>query len=149
MEHRSNNPKRDYLFVNKIQCKHIPAKPSEMINMCYELANKVNERIEEIGQLNRDDKILVVGFAETATAIAGFVADKLKYNNYLIRTTREDIDDAIPLLTFEEEHSHATTQMLFTHSGDLRLRLDKFKMVLFVEDEISTGNTICNFIKFC
>ena len=45
VEHRSNNPKRDYLFVNRLQCKHIPASPTAMINMCKILANNVNDTL--------------------------------------------------------------------------------------------------------
>ena len=48
VEHRSNNPKRDYLFVNKLQCKHIPASPSKMVAMCNGLADMVNNKLGDI-----------------------------------------------------------------------------------------------------
>ena len=145
VEHRSNNPKRDYLFVNRLQCKHIPCSPSAMIDMCKNLANKVNSKLADM--LTRDESILVIGFAETATAIGSFVAQNLKYKAYIMHTTREDVLNSKELIRFEEEHSHATTQKLLTYyDHDTDKFLSRFSYILFVEDEISTGKTILNFI---
>ena len=146
VEHRSNNPKRDYLFVNKLQCKHIPCSPTAMINMCKQLAFQVESKL--LATIDVDSKILVVGFAETATAIGSRVAKDLSFNTYVMHTTREKIKDSKELIRFEEEHSHATTQKLLTWE-DTKVTefLSEFDYVLFVEDEISTGNTILNFIK--
>lgn len=144
VEHRSNNPKRDYLFVNKLQCKHIPCNPSKMHEMCARLASKVNAEINKIGARN----ILVVGFAETATAIGTIVADNLVGQVTVLHTTREEVPYSKQLITFEEEHSHATTQKLLVKDDtDINQLLNKTDYILFVEDEISTGNTIMNFIK--
>lgn len=140
VEHRSNNPKRDFLFVNRAQCKHIPASPLDMKKMCKTLADKVNESLHW-----RYENVLVVGFAETATAIGTNVARELRMNCYNTHTTREEVEGAVQLITFEEEHSHATTQRLLTY-GDNPVDLSQFDYVLFVEDEISTGKTILNFI---
>ena len=137
VEHRSNNPKRDYLFVNKLQCKHIPSSPTKMIEMCDDLAN----------DLILDGNILVIGFAETATAIGSILAERIEniYNNvYVTHTTREEVENCLELLKFEEEHSHATTQKLLVRK---RFNIDNFDTILFVEDEISTGNTILNFVN--
>lgn len=140
VEHRSNNPKRDYLFVNRLQAKHIPAIPSKMIGMCNDLASQLTE-------LEVYNNILIIGFAETATGIAHFVAKKVKNCKYIINTTRESMEQyGKQLITFEEEHSHATTQRLFTwNKNDFNFNYVDF--ILFVEDEISTGNTILNFIR--
>lgn len=144
VEHRSNNPKRDYLFVNKLQCKHIPCNPSKMRDMCARLASKVNVELNKIGVRN----ILVVGFAETATAIGTIVADNLVGHVTVLHTTREEVPYSKQLITFEEEHSHATTQKLLVKDDtDIKQLLHKTDYILFVEDEISTGNTIMNFIK--
>ena len=143
VEHRSNNPKRDYLFVNKKQCKHIPASPSEMVEMCKLLANKVNNTLANVVPL--DEKVLVIGFAETATAIGNCVADNLCCDAYVLQTTREDVPNSVEIIRFEEEHSHATTQKLLTYAEN-PINLDDYVYILFVEDEISTGNTILNFI---
>ena len=145
VEHRSNNPKRDYLFVNKKQCKHIPVSGTHMINMCKKLAKLVNNNLANTTSIGA--KVLVVGFAETATAIGNIVADHLCCDTYVMQTTREEVPGSKQLISFEEEHSHATTQKLLTYEDtDTDKFLSQFEYVLFVEDEISTGNTILNFI---
>lgn len=146
VEHRSNNPKRDFLFVNKKQCKHIPTSGVSMVDMCKKLAKLVNNTLANTTTVT--DKVLVVGFAETATAIGNVVADYLCCDAYVMQTTRENVAGSKQLISFEEEHSHATTQKLLTYQDtDTDEFLEQFKYVLFVEDEISTGNTILNFIK--
>lgn len=142
VEHRSNNPKRDYLFVNKLQCKHIPSSPTRMLKMCDNLAEEV--------LAGYDGNVLVIGFAETATAIGSLVAERIPTSGntiYVTHTTREEIKDSTQLLKFEEEHSHATTQKLLVDDRLKTKDLSNFDSILFVEDEISTGNTILNFVK--
>lgn len=148
VEHRSNNSKRDYLFVNKKQCKHIPSSPLEMLNMCDLLSDRVIEKIKN--NIGNADRILVIGFAETATAIGNAVGDRLlaEFNNrvYITQTTREDVEGSVEMIEFLEEHSHATNQKLLTYK-DNPINVNDYSYILFVEDEISTGNTILNFIK--
>lgn len=135
VEHRSNNPKRDYLFCNKVQAKHIPANPMATITAFDALACKV---INEL----KDHKVVVVGFAETATAIGAYISKNMKNCVYHMQTTRENCSNSIKLIEFQEEHSHATEQCLY---GDID-SIPDFDYILFVEDEISTGKTILNFI---
>ena len=134
---RFNNKKRDYLFVNHIQGKHVPVKPSKALKLMQQLACKVNDDKELKGK-----KICVVGFAETATAIGRHVASCLNDCVGVMQTTRECLGNTKELFTFDEEHSHAVSQKLY---GDVNLLKD-VDMFLFVEDEITTGNTILNFI---
>lgn len=144
VEHRSNNPKRDFLFVNKKQCKHIPCSPSDMIKMCETLAGLVNSRL--VCRKDYDDlKVLVIGFAETATAIGTIVGDNVDKAAYILHTTREEVKNSIEAITFEETHSHATTQKLLVTEDNFDF--NDYNYILFVEDEISTGNTILNFIN--
>ena len=138
VEHRSNNSRRDFVFVNKLQGKHIPVKPSKAMEMFHELGNKVAEGIG-------DKRVLVIGFAETATAIGQYLANQLGEKVvYRTQTTRYINDDWNKLIDFSEEHSHATEQFLY---GDISEIEGKFDYILFVEDEISTGKTILNFIE--
>lgn len=141
VEHRSNNPKRDFLFVNKKQCKHIPCKASDMIEMCRELSDIVNNSI------GKDKRVLVIAFAETATAIGNVVADYIDNCVCVMQTTREDAPNSVQLITFEEEHSHATTQKLLVSEKFKTEKFNDIDYILFVEDEISTGNTILNFVS--
>lgn len=142
VEHRTSNAKRDYLFVNKSQCKHIPCSPSDLIDTCRGLADNVNFYITKKGYIN---SVLVVAFAETATAIGNIVADFIDSDVYVMQTTREDVVNSVEVISFKEEHSHATEQKLLTYK-DEAVDIDKYDMVLFVDDEISTGKTILNFI---
>ncbi len=147
MAKRHNNPKRDFLFVNTLLGKHIAVSGVEAIKMHQSLGDEVYQLFLRKGW--SDKKVLLVGFAETATALAQnlmFYAlrHKEKFPLSLVaytQTTREKIaDNDFVNISFEEEHSHATTQKLYF---DPNLEYD---IVLFVEDEITTGNTILNFI---
>lgn len=136
---RENNAKRDFLFVERYQGKHVPARPKDILYLFEQL----RVTIAKDSRWNRKENVCIIGFAETATAIGHYIADKIPNKNYYyLQTTREKSDKPL-LVTFQEEHSHATAQALY---GDLQ-RLEKCDRILFVDDEISTGNTILNFIK--
>lgn len=132
---RENNNKRKYLVVNKKQGKHVPVSPKESLGMFEKLAELVKEEY-------KDEKVLVIGFAETATAIGAAVA--VYMNTDYMQTTREIID-GVDYLFFSEEHSHATEQKLVKNDIDSVI-FDKDR-IIFVEDEVTTGNTILNIIK--
>lgn len=137
VEHRSNNPKRDFLFVNRKQCKHIPYSAREMIAMCNTLADMIKNNFSP------DWRVAVVAFAETATAIGNFVADALPRKLSVFQTTRETLDDCEILIEFREEHSHAVQQRIYGNRKDFA----EFDYILIVDDEITTGNTALNFIE--
>lgn len=145
VEHRSNNPRRDFLFVNKKQCKHIPCKASDMIKMCNDLANEVNTGLSKRADYDKLN-VLVVGFAETATAIGTIVGNNVEKAKFILHTTREEVPESKKVITFEETHSHATTQKLLVPNNG-SFDFNNYNYILFVEDEISTGNTIVNFIN--
>ncbi len=79
---RENNTKRPYLLVNPSQGKHVPVSPSVALSVFDALAQQVE------AQLGREDPVLVIAFAETATAIGAAIAAKLP-NAVLMQTTRE------------------------------------------------------------
>lgn len=141
---RKNNQKRDFLFVNENQGKHVPVKPSkvyELVEQLYklsymELANKSN--------------ILVVGFAETATVLGEIYFEYARnaYNGLpaldvseFVTTTREVVNGLSVPLYFSEEHSHATEQKLYVATQAA------VNTVVFIEDEITTGKTILNLVN--
>ena len=131
---RENNNKRKYLVVNKIQGKHVPANPKETLKMFDELAKIVKEEYV-------NEKVLLVGFAETATAIGSRLA--VDMDSYYMQTTRENIED-VEYLYFTESHSHATEQKFI--KTDLDKIIDNIQRIVFVEDEVTTGNTILKII---
>lgn len=95
---RENNTKRNYLVVDPLQGKHIPVVPSKALDLFAALADTFREKY-------KDEKLLLVGFAETATAIGAQVA--ITVGADYIQTTREVIP-GVNYLFFSEEHSHAT-----------------------------------------
>ena len=60
-----------------------------------------------------DERIAIIGFAETATAIGNYVAAKLPNCVYEMQTTREELLGEEPIIEFFEEHSHAKQQLLY------------------------------------
>ncbi len=131
---RDNNPKRNYLVVNRLQGKHIPVPPHSAFEMFDMLAGRLKEAY---GQ----EKLLLVGFAETATAIGARLAVQL--DTYYIQTTREQMP-GVKYLLFSESHSHATEQKLV--KDDMDAMFHQVDRIVFVEDELTTGNTILNII---
>lgn len=136
---RENNSKRDFIFVNRIQGKHVPARPQEILH----LFENLRVTITKDNRWDKKEKVCVIGFAETATAISHYIADNIPNKDcYYLQTTREKSDEPL-LVEFKEEHSHATEQALY---GDLQ-KLKNCDRILFIDDELSTGKTILNFIE--
>ncbi len=134
---RFHNTKRTYLLVDPLQGKHLPVRPTESLNMLHSL-----------GQIVKDaypDTKLVIGFAETATAVGMAVAEEIADDCIYIHTTRECIPQESCWIEFLEEHSHATEQKLA--ASDLKQWIGNTNSIVFVDDEISTGKTILNFIE--
>lgn len=131
---RENNNKRKYLVVNRLQGKHVPVKPSYALHMFDELAEILKEEYKK-------EKLLLIGFAETATAIGASVATSIGCQ--YMQTTREIID-GVQYLYFSESHSHATEQKLV--KDDVDKIIDDIDRIVFVEDEVTTGNTIMKII---
>lgn len=131
---RDNNPKRNFLVINRRQGKHVPASPKEAVEMFRDLAQKVRTAYQE-------EKLLCVGFAETATAIGATLAVEL--HTLYMQTTREKIP-GVSYLYFSEAHSHATEQKMIRE--DVECVIDKVDRIVFVEDELTTGNTILNIV---
>ena len=142
---RDGNKKRPYLILNKLQAKYIPVHPSETIDMFANLGEQIDLGEEDpANPLN----IIVVGFAETATAIGAEVASVVQdrypsYNVTFLPTTRE-VYDAGPdgkepdKIEFTEDHSHAVEQILYANKELLK----SAHYIIFAEDEVTTGNTI-------
>lgn len=137
MVRRENNSKRNYLLVNSVQGKHIPADPSRVLELFRQLAEEVKIHINS-------EKTVFIGFAETATAVGAGVASHFK-NSYYVHTTRETGTEGEPVAEFREEHSHAAEQLLYCNRWDEII--SDARHIVFVEDEISTGNTIMNFVN--
>ncbi|WP_218603256.1 phosphoribosyltransferase family protein [Pseudonocardia abyssalis] len=84
---------------------------------------------------------LVLGYAETATALGHCVAEALTAD--YLHSTRRPVDGFSAAGGFSEEHSHATDHLLLPADPDL-LRGDR--PLVLVDDELSTGRTVLNTI---
>ena len=129
---RENNAKRSYLYVNPLQGKHVPVSPIASISVFTCLAKMLEQRYPQ-------ERLLIIGFAETATAIGSHIAYEATNADYYMNTTREDVLGT-DYLFFTESHSHATEQRLVKKK--LEVVLDKIDRIVFAEDEVTTGNTI-------
>ncbi|GAA3235413.1 hypothetical protein GCM10017691_32740 [Pseudonocardia petroleophila] len=84
---------------------------------------------------------LVLGYAETATALGHCVAEALQCDH--LHSTRRPVAGFATAGGFSEEHSHATEHLLLPADPDL-LRGDR--PLVLVDDELSTGRTVLNTI---
>ncbi|MGM9948886.1 MAG: phosphoribosyltransferase [Lysinibacillus sp.] len=164
------NKKRPFLFVSKVLGKHLAVKPQiplltgallaiRFAEVTLRQRRPYTERavqalknqtgfdvLDEIWEhpVSLPEKHLVIGFAETATALghAFFRAcdDQASY----IHTTREQLCGMEPIIRFEEEHSHATSHRMYTEDENL---LIAHRRIILVDDEISTGKTNLNIIE--
>jgi adenine/guanine phosphoribosyltransferase-like PRPP-binding protein len=134
---RFHNTKRTYLLVDPLQGKHIPVSPNDCLTMLRTLGAKLKREFPRTK--------LVVGFAETATAIGAAVAEYMGSDCVYIQTTREEVPEVSKWIEFQEEHSHATEQKL--SADGFAAALDNTDTVIFVDDEFSTGKTLVNMIE--
>jgi len=80
--------------------------------------------------------VLVLGFAETATALGAMVAETLGAR--YLHSTRHDPVGATAAAGFDEAHSHATAHRLLPSDPEW---LPTDGTVVLVDDELSTGGT--------
>lgn len=163
-----NNEKRRFLFVSKVIGKHMSVKPSNSLALTRLLAMHYYEK--STGCLAVDhaqvvgaakaldthydsnsfegyevaDKSLVIGFAETATALGHGIFESLSNPMGYYHTTREVLAHDGDVIAFEEEHSHATSHKIYQSH---KMRLSDAEKVILVDDEISTGNTLINIMQ--
>lgn len=83
-----------------------------------------------------------LGYAETATGLGRLVAGAI--GSYYIHSTRHSGNGTAPYGAFEEAHSHATSHRLLCAEP---ARLDGARVLVLVDDELSTGATIVNTIR--
>jgi len=165
------NRKRGFLFVSKLLGKHIPVKPHVPLLLGAVLSRLYMEKAYGIEVNQKDDIVralvakqklekvleaidknkitlpeptLVIGFAETATALGYALFSSFGNDATYIHTTRECIPEKPTLINFQEEHSHAMDHRLYA----LDEKLLSYKAhVILVDDEITTGKTALNLIE--
>lgn len=139
------NAKRGFLFLSKVLGKHWPVKPSHMQAIHASMAADVPEL---------PGPVVFIAMAETAIGLGQGVFEAwLKANPgreaLFIYTTRYRVGE-VPIVEFEEAHSHAPRQFLHmppeAHKREL---LFNAKSLVLVDDEASTGNTFLNLKDAC
>ncbi|WP_063753323.1 phosphoribosyltransferase [Streptomyces sp. NRRL S-87] len=133
------NPKRAHLLVSNVLGKHVPQSPSTVYDAGYGLGRRVRDLLGP----DEAARAVVLGYAETATALGHCVADGLGSAPYL-HSTRRPVPGVNTAGGFEESHSHATSHLLLPE--DPKLLAGPGPLVL-VDDEFSTGNTVRNTIR--
>lgn len=166
---RRRNPKRSALFVSRVLGKHIPAPPA-VVSFCGLLLGGVVAQAlrpglaatpADPGRLLSDPSgaaaevagwrarplevgpVVVVGYAETATALGHLVAERLAGARF-VHTTRMVEPEHPPVITFSEEHSHATAHRVSHRDPSVFAVADP---VVLVDDELTTGRTALNTIR--
>lgn len=151
------NPKRAHLLVSHVLGKHVPQYPSVVYGAGFELGRRVRELLGEAGAR----RAVVLGYAETATGLGHAVADGLGTAPYL-HSTRRPVEGVARAGGFEESHSHATSHLLLPEDPDLLTGdgaggeahgvdgvggTHPETVLVLVDDEFSTGNTVLNTIR--
>lgn len=125
-----DNPRRAHLVVSTVLAKHVPARPSVVLERAGQLARLVAPLVARTP--------VVVGFCETATGLGDAVSAGLAGSDY-VHTTRRPDPRRPAGVGFSEEHSHATEHHL--QPGDL---LDDDRPLVLIDDELTTGTTALN-----
>jgi hypothetical protein len=147
------NPKRGFLFVSKVLGKHYPVRPSKMQEVYHFLSDEVEH------YLNSSDCPIFLGFAETATGLSSGLYHtwyKKYFSNssykkdiadsVFVHTTRYHFEEKNVLFHFQEEHSHATGHIVY-EPEQADFQLDRYNTLVLIDDEITTGKTMTNFIE--
>jgi hypothetical protein len=139
------NAKRGFLFVSKVLGKHWPVAPMMMQRIHASLA---------AGVPAVDGPVVFIAMAETAIGLGQGVFEAWLRANpgreaLFLHTTRYRVGD-VPIIEFEEAHSHAPRQFLhLPPAGHRRELLLKATTLVLVDDEASTGNTFVNLTEAC
>lgn len=137
-----NNRKRGFLFLSKVLGKHWPARPSRMRDLHRFLAS---------GLRLGPGPWLFVAMAETATGLGQGVFEAAleqhpRAKSLFLHSTRYRLDGH-PYLGFQEHHCHAPDQYLYEPiRAEHRDLFETARELIVVDDEISTGSTLCNLV---
>jgi len=151
------SPRRAHLLVSRVLGKHVPTDPDtvysagrhlgELVAQALALPGEAGEPGEagQAGEVRDRGQVVVLGYAETATALGHVVADVVAAP--YLHSTRRRVEQVVPLGGFEESHSHAADHLLLPDDPRLLAVLDGDGPLVLVDDEISTGSTALHTIE--
>jgi adenine/guanine phosphoribosyltransferase-like PRPP-binding protein len=128
------NPRRAQLLVSSVLGKHIPTDPRLVTGAGLRLGAKARAAVT--------GDAVVLGYAETATALGHLVADAL--GAPYLHSTRRVVDGLESVADFFQAHSHAAGHRLLPADPAFLARAET---LVLVDDEIITGKTIVNTIR--
>jgi len=138
-----NNRKRGFLFVSKVLGKHWPASPS-MIRRVHEyLAERIHVKA---------GPVVFIAMAETATGLGqgvfeAFLERQCRNDGLFLHTTRHRVPGR-EFLNVEETHTHAPDLYLYRPlAADHDALFCSARTLVVIDDEISTGSTLCNLVN--
>jgi hypothetical protein len=140
-----DNAKRGFLFLSKVLGKHWPVRPTMMETIHTTLAAAVPDM---------DGPVVFIAMAETAIGLGQGVFEAWLRANpgrdaLFLHTSRYRVGD-VPIIEFEEAHSHAPRQFLHLPPGRREhALLTSAKALVLVDDEASTGDTFLNLANAC
>ncbi len=166
-----HNPRRAQLLVSRVLGKHVPTDPRlvraaglilgglvadalagraartlpvPLLHAAVEGDRTAIEALHTaaVAGIGEPPGALVLGFAETATALGHCVAEGLGGADVL-HSTRRPVPGFTAAGGFTEEHSHATDHLLLPADPGL---LRGGRPLVLVDDELSTGRTALNTI---
>ena len=135
-----DNRKRGFLFLSKVLGKHWPVAPSRMREIHRHLASAL-----DLGP----GPWVLIAMAETATGLGHGVFEALlerrpETGALFLHSTRYRVAGR-PVLEFQEPHCHAPDQYLYEPLDPRhRALFESARELILVDDEISTGTTLCN-----
>ncbi|MFE6646357.1 phosphoribosyltransferase domain-containing protein [Nocardioides sp. NPDC057772] len=128
------NPRRAQLLVSSVLGKHVPTDPRLVTDAGLRLAAKARAAVT--------GDAVVLGYAETATALGHLVADGL--GAPYLHSTRRVVEGLESVADFFEEHSHATSHRLLPADPAFLARAET---LVLVDDEVITGKTVVSTIR--
>jgi len=137
-----HNRRRGFLFLSKVLGKHWPVTPTRMREIHTYLAGQL-----ALGK----GPCLFVALAETATGLGQGVFESWREQHpetqaLFIHSTRYRIAGRAAL-EFQETHCHAPDQLLYVPiRPDLRACFESARELVLIDDEISTGDTLCHLV---
>lgn len=164
-----NNPKRGFLFVNRLIGKHIPTYWQDMLMTGVALSRRaadlnisemegyilhphsdVTDRWQvlqdgycqlftQTSRVSLGSKVAVIGLCETATGL-GYCVSKCIENAVFLRTSRSP-EFAGGTLEFQEPHCHAPSHTI--QFADMQ----GCDALVIVDDEVTTGDTVINMVE--
>lgn len=133
------NPKRPFIFISKVIGRYIPTSLKTLEKVATNLVGLV-----ESEYLLVSDKVSVISLSETALGLGVMVHQILQDNgvkNLNVFTTRHKTSNNV-LYEFEEPHSHLPCHRIYSSSHDEFLI--NTEVLVLIDDEITTGNTLKN-----